>query len=156
MAGRFVMAQQSPPPDFVPPPRFESSSTHRRHGGSDETMNVSSRSTSRVPALQSSSGHSRRGGSHETINGSSSSTAAVPALSYSPMILPRSFLAALHMQGRCLPCRYHKHPDGCKKGATCNYCHHPHDDWSLPRTQKYFRKHIGEYSEEHGLHASEP
>eukprot|EP00928_Gymnodinium_smaydae_P045853 TRINITY_DN3051_c0_g2_i1.p1 TRINITY_DN3051_c0_g2~~TRINITY_DN3051_c0_g2_i1.p1 ORF type:complete len:264 (-),score=30.43 TRINITY_DN3051_c0_g2_i1:247-1038(-) len=62
-----------------------------------------------------------------------------------------SFGSMFHASGTCLPCRFHKHPDGCKVGASCDYCHHPHDDWSLPKTQKFFRKHVAAYLAYHGL-----
>eukprot|EP00928_Gymnodinium_smaydae_P065615 TRINITY_DN4871_c0_g1_i1.p1 TRINITY_DN4871_c0_g1~~TRINITY_DN4871_c0_g1_i1.p1 ORF type:complete len:156 (-),score=18.24 TRINITY_DN4871_c0_g1_i1:597-1064(-) len=155
MAGRSAVAEQSPQPECVPMPLFPSSFGHSRPRGSAETSNVFSSPTATVPALPGSSGDVLRGDPDETISASRNTTARVPSLRPS-VVLPRGFLTALHMHGRCLPCRYHKQADGCKVGATCNYCHHAHDDWSLARTQKYFRKHIAEYSEEHGLRGGEP
>eukprot|EP00928_Gymnodinium_smaydae_P003089 TRINITY_DN11104_c0_g2_i1.p1 TRINITY_DN11104_c0_g2~~TRINITY_DN11104_c0_g2_i1.p1 ORF type:complete len:155 (+),score=17.74 TRINITY_DN11104_c0_g2_i1:86-550(+) len=148
--GRLTMKEQGPAPEFVPTPRFRCTSGHSSLGGSDEN---SSDYSNPVLTLQSIPG--RREGSDDTINVFSSSTARVPPSSSSSRMLPRSFLAALHSQGRCLPCRYHKQAEGCKVGACCNYCLYPHEDWSLSRTQRNFRKHIGEYSAQHGLGASE-
>eukprot|EP00928_Gymnodinium_smaydae_P003090 TRINITY_DN11104_c0_g3_i1.p1 TRINITY_DN11104_c0_g3~~TRINITY_DN11104_c0_g3_i1.p1 ORF type:complete len:154 (+),score=12.88 TRINITY_DN11104_c0_g3_i1:61-522(+) len=152
MAGRSTMGEQSPSPEFVPAPRFQSSPGHSCRGGPNVTIVVYS---SLVLTLQSSPGLTLRGGAEDTINVSSSSTARDSALSVPKIMLPRRFLAALHSQGRCLPCRYHKQAGGCKLSARCNYCHSPHDDWSLSKTQKNFRKHIGEYSDQHGLRAGE-
>eukprot|EP00928_Gymnodinium_smaydae_P053905 TRINITY_DN37796_c0_g1_i1.p1 TRINITY_DN37796_c0_g1~~TRINITY_DN37796_c0_g1_i1.p1 ORF type:complete len:173 (-),score=9.80 TRINITY_DN37796_c0_g1_i1:364-831(-) len=154
MAGRPTMTEQSPPPEFVPMPRFRRSAGHSSRGGLDDAIMVSISPTAAIPALQNSFDHSRPGGSHEMINVSSSSTAAVPAIRSSPT-LPRGFLAALHWQGRCLPCRYRRQAGGCRKGASCNYCHHPHDEMSLARIQKLFRRHIGQYSDLHGLHPNQ-
>eukprot|EP00928_Gymnodinium_smaydae_P091019 TRINITY_DN7471_c1_g1_i1.p1 TRINITY_DN7471_c1_g1~~TRINITY_DN7471_c1_g1_i1.p1 ORF type:complete len:188 (+),score=17.58 TRINITY_DN7471_c1_g1_i1:152-715(+) len=108
-------ASQIPPPEFVPMPAFQQDEESNSHQGDDEQISVAASSSARAPAPRSYN------------NG-----------------LP-SKGTFLHAQGTCLPCRYHKHPDGCKVGADCKYCHHGHEEWSVSKAVKHFRSNIATY-----------
>eukprot|EP00928_Gymnodinium_smaydae_P091023 TRINITY_DN7471_c1_g4_i2.p1 TRINITY_DN7471_c1_g4~~TRINITY_DN7471_c1_g4_i2.p1 ORF type:complete len:182 (+),score=6.56 TRINITY_DN7471_c1_g4_i2:144-689(+) len=97
-----------------------------------------------MPVFKGASGSSSSAEPDEQISASTSSSAGAPATRSSYFGHP-SRGALLHAQGCCLPCRYHKHPDGCKVGVDCKYCHHAHDEWSLSKTVRYFRTNIAGY-----------
>eukprot|EP00928_Gymnodinium_smaydae_P091020 TRINITY_DN7471_c1_g1_i2.p1 TRINITY_DN7471_c1_g1~~TRINITY_DN7471_c1_g1_i2.p1 ORF type:complete len:180 (+),score=15.15 TRINITY_DN7471_c1_g1_i2:147-686(+) len=115
MHGGSGYASQIPPPECVPMPAFQQDEESNSPKGADEQTSVSASSSVGAPAIRS------------FWNG-----------------LP-SKGALLHAQGTCLPCRYHKHPDGCKVGADCKYCHHGHEEWSVSKAVKHFRSNIATY-----------
>mmetsp|Transcript_44976 Transcript_44976/g.106919 ORF Transcript_44976/g.106919 Transcript_44976/m.106919 type:complete len:268 (-) Transcript_44976:85-888(-) len=42
----------------------------------------------------------------------------------------------LHFEGKCQPCRFIDHPDGCRNGYECNFCHFRDHDASSAKTHR--------------------
>eukprot|EP00928_Gymnodinium_smaydae_P025928 TRINITY_DN20512_c0_g1_i1.p1 TRINITY_DN20512_c0_g1~~TRINITY_DN20512_c0_g1_i1.p1 ORF type:complete len:203 (+),score=11.57 TRINITY_DN20512_c0_g1_i1:65-673(+) len=112
---------QGPPPESVPAPAFLCSSRGSSSSRSDGEISTSASSVTDVQHVQS------------------------------LMVGQPSVGALLHSQGTCLPCRFHKQPEGCKAGVRCLYCHHhTHEEWSLSKTVKCFRSYVAEYRANYG------
>eukprot|EP00928_Gymnodinium_smaydae_P045851 TRINITY_DN3051_c0_g1_i4.p1 TRINITY_DN3051_c0_g1~~TRINITY_DN3051_c0_g1_i4.p1 ORF type:complete len:257 (-),score=32.01 TRINITY_DN3051_c0_g1_i4:260-1030(-) len=151
---------QSPPPESVPLPFFWNSSSSSASSlpglsatelaSSSTDIPISGAHPLEQPRDESSSGAWPLPDEHATVLMDSLHSAHAPVPDVHTSGQP-SKGSMFHASGTCLPCRYFKHRDGCKVGAFCDYCHHPHEEWSLAKTQKFFRKHIAAYLAYHGL-----